>query len=164
MWVDRIYKMPRRWRWGKAVEGHRSPRRCRECLRSRIARSVLECASPLALSDGAENSTQKRKGARNFFPNLCALALKLARNQKRRCTRTQSRRCAKFEDAGQARQRLDCGGFSAAFGWGEEFNAKAQRKVIPFLTTKERSNKGGQLCSLVTLLFNHLRAAPCRDE
>lgn len=28
----------------------------------------------------------------------------------------QSRRCARFEDAGQARQRLECGGFSNAFG------------------------------------------------
>jgi hypothetical protein len=34
---------------GRAAEGHRSPRREAFACDSRIARSVLECASPLAL-------------------------------------------------------------------------------------------------------------------
>ena len=34
---------------GKAVEGHRSPRRWRVHGDARLARSVLECASPMAL-------------------------------------------------------------------------------------------------------------------
>jgi hypothetical protein len=37
---------------GKAAEGRRSPGRWREFLRLPTTRSVLECASPLALSDG----------------------------------------------------------------------------------------------------------------
>jgi len=41
------------WR-NKAVEGHRTPRRWRDHDDARLARSVLECASPLALgADGA---------------------------------------------------------------------------------------------------------------
>ena len=37
---------------GKAAEGRRSPRRWRVGRAARMARSVLECASPLALWDG----------------------------------------------------------------------------------------------------------------
>jgi hypothetical protein len=37
---------------GKAVEGHRSPRRWRIQADTRISRSVLECASPVALWAG----------------------------------------------------------------------------------------------------------------
>jgi hypothetical protein len=42
------------WRGRKAVEGHRSPRRWRVHGDARIARSVLEYASPLALWAGGE--------------------------------------------------------------------------------------------------------------
>ncbi len=38
------------------------------------------------------------------------------------------------------------------------------RESRMFLTTKERSNQGGQFCSLVTWLFNHPCAVPCQDE
>jgi len=37
---------------GKAVEGHRTSRRWREFLRLPTTRSVLDCASPLALLSG----------------------------------------------------------------------------------------------------------------
>ena len=37
----------------KAVEGHRTPRRWRVCTRARAARSVLDCACPLALGPNA---------------------------------------------------------------------------------------------------------------
>jgi hypothetical protein len=36
-------------RWGKAVEGHRTPRRWRESRYAEPTRNVLDCASPLAL-------------------------------------------------------------------------------------------------------------------
>ena len=41
----------------------------------------------------------------------------------------QSRRFAKFEDAGHARQRLDCGGFSTAFCRGARASARFSVRI-----------------------------------
>jgi len=48
---------------GKAVEGHRTPKRLRDTEGHRTARSVLECASPLALWAGATPETATGTGA-----------------------------------------------------------------------------------------------------
>jgi hypothetical protein len=56
---------------GKAVEGHRTPRRCAQYADAQNTRSVLDCASPLALC--------KQMNARKFSHKL------LCANNKMNC-------------------------------------------------------------------------------